>query len=65
MSRPVVRLLVRAAVAGLAAGLAAWQLSPDYAIGAVVAGVLACLEVFTPVNPTVGVGKNGYMRKPK
>ena len=65
MSKPLTRLLIRAAAAGIAAGLAAWQLSPDYAIGAVVAGALAVIEVFTPVNPGVGFGKNAYKRKPK
>lgn len=57
---PTVRLALRALVAGVAAALvivqhsgyskAAWQ-------GAIVAGVLAFAEVFTPLNSIVGVFK--------
>lgn len=58
LSNPWVRLAGRALVAGLASGFvfyrsqaggsAAWH-------GAVVAGVLAFCEVFTPLNQLVGV----------
>ena len=60
LANPWVRLAGRALVAGIAAGLvfyrsqaggsAAWH-------GAVVAGVLAFCEVFTPLNSLVGVFK--------
>lgn len=58
---PTVRLVVRALVVGLTTLLTQLQQSAswDKAIveAAVVGGILAGLEVLTPLNPNVGVGK--------
>ena len=56
------RLIGRAAIAGLMAGLAAWQASgggttEDVLYGALGAAVLAAAEVFTPLNVLVGLFK--------
>lgn len=56
---PVSRLVLRALLAGLGAFVAALQgqtLTASAVEGAIVAGVLAVLEVVTPLNRTVGVG---------
>ena len=57
---PYVRLAGRALVAGLAAVLVVFQSSSDWQTvwkGALVAGVLAFCEVFTPLNSLVGLFK--------
>lgn len=62
LGNPTVRLVLRALVAGVMAGLVMLNTSSDWSAvwkGAVVAGVLAACEVLTPLNPTVGVGKDG------
>lgn len=62
MGNPTVRLVIRALVAGLTAALLLLQSSSDWGAawkGAVVAGVLAACEWLTPLNATVGVGKDG------
>lgn len=51
------RLFGRAALAGLAGGITDW-LSGDVAVaGIVTAAILAAGEVFTPLNPFVGLFK--------
>lgn len=66
---PVVRLFVRALLAGVLAAAASLQASADGSslnsgevVIAVIAGIvamaaLASAELTTPINPTVGVGK--------
>ena len=67
MTNPVVRLALRALVAGLLAFISsiqaaeaytgeAWITAALYGIGA--AAVLASAELATPLNNTVGVGKD-------
>lgn len=58
---PGLRLALRALIAGLTVFLTQLQQSATWdkglIEGALVAGVLASLELLTPLNPTVGVGK--------
>lgn len=60
MSAPL-RLALRALIAGLTVFLTQLQQSTTWdkglIEGAIVAGVLAGLELVTPLNPVVGVGK--------
>lgn len=60
MSAPL-RLALRALIAGLTVFLTQLQQSATWdkglVEGAIVAGVLAGLELVTPLNPSVGVGK--------
>lgn len=59
-ANPYARLAGRALVAGLAASLILLRSSSDWQTawkGAAVAGVLAFCEVFSPLNPLVGVFK--------
>lgn len=60
MSAPL-RLALRALIAGLTVFLTQLQQSATWdkglVEGAIVAGVLAGLELVTPLNPNVGVGK--------
>lgn len=60
LSNPTARLAGRALVAGVAAALVLFQTSSDWTTvwkSALVAGVLAFCEVFTPLNSLVGVFK--------
>lgn len=61
MSNPTVRLALRALVAGASVFIERVQGSADWnhalVSGALVAAALAAVEVFTPVNAIVGVGK--------
>jgi len=60
LSNPYARLAGRALVAGVAAALVLLGQSSDWQTawkGAVVAGALAFCEVFTPLNPLVGLFK--------
>lgn len=60
MNSPVARLVARALIAGLTSFLVLTKGQDwDWSIvgGAIVASVLAALEVLTPLNPNVGVGK--------
>lgn len=58
---PAFRLALRALIAGLTVFLTQLQQSATWdkglVEGALVAGVLAGLELVTPLNPNVGVGK--------
>lgn len=58
---PSIRLALRALAAGLTVFLTQLQQSTTWdkglVEGAIVAGVLAGLELVTPLNPSVGVGK--------
>lgn len=58
---PSVRLALRSLIAGLTVFLTQLQQSATWdkslIEGAIVAGVLAGLELLTPLNPAVGVGK--------
>lgn len=58
---PGFRLALRAVIAGATVFLTQLQQSTTWdkglVEGAIVAGVLAGLELVTPLNPTVGVGK--------
>ena len=60
LASPWARLAGRAAVAGIAAGVIFYRSSaggPAAEKGAIVAGVLAFCEMFTPLNALVGVFK--------
>lgn len=58
---PTLRLVLRALVAGLTVFITQLQQSATWdkglVEGAIVAGVLAGLELVTPLNASVGVGK--------
>ncbi len=59
-ANPVTRLVGRAVVAGVAAAFVLLQTTSDWSTAwkaAVVSGVLAACEVFTPLNKIVGVNK--------
>lgn len=62
LANPTVRLAIRAALAGLAAGLAVIKASGGHVNGAVISGAataagLAFLEAFTPLNQLAGLFK--------
>ena len=61
MKNPVVRLIARALVAGAAAFVAQLQASESWDAAllrsALIAAVLAAVEVLTPVNAVVGAWK--------
>lgn len=67
LSNPTVRLITRAIVAGVLAFLAQIQASDnlDATIlrSAAVAGLLAAVEYFTPVNALVGLNKTSTPAK--
>lgn len=59
LANPMTRLVSRALFAGFVAALTQIHSSPGHVLwpGVVTGGALATLEVFTPVNVLVGVGK--------
>jgi predicted small secreted protein len=67
MTNPWVRLAARALVAGVTSALVLYQANAAAWPAALIAGVLAASEVLTPINSTVGIGKDekpaaGYMK---
>ncbi len=64
LNSPVTRLVGRAILSGIVAAAVLYQADASAWKGAIVAGVLAASEALTPLNASVGVGKQDLSETP-
>lgn len=64
LSNPTVRLALRALVAGLGVVAAAYVHTGSIGKGVIVSAILVFAELFTPLNPLVGIFKGGVTPTP-